>query len=175
MTVCSKIRSLHAFGSLPTASGRTLTPARFPPLNVNRSLSTVHCQLAPMSQTTLSTFDSTGFESFLQSRDEPDWLTEMRREAWEHASAMQWPERRHEEWIRTDIRTFQINKFGIPAATSSSSDDSVSSVHQLTHGVDLAGTIETLDSNLISDSLDPAARGKGSCLWKPRKALQLTF
>ena len=64
-----------------------------------------------MTQTTLTTFDQTGFDAFIESRDEPDWLLSMRREAWQHASEMQWPERRHEEWIRTDIRAFQIGKY----------------------------------------------------------------
>lgn len=113
-----------------------------------------------MPQATLCTFDSAGFESFLQSRDEPDWLVEMRREAWQHASAMQWPERRHEEWIRTDIRTFQINKFGMPTAAAAP-DTKVSQVHQLMDGVDLAGSIETLDSAVTRHSLDTKLSEQG--------------
>ncbi len=73
----------------------------------------------------------------------------MRREAWQHAEAMQWPDRRHEEWIRTDIRTFQINKFGVPQPTS---PDSNSDIHQLREGVDWAGSIETIDSYVINES-----------------------
>ena len=124
-----------------------------------------------MTQTTLPTFDAAGFDSFLESRSEPDWLTSMRREAWQHAEAMQWPERRSEEWIRTDIRVFQINKFHLPLGVGSGigqgadsdavASDDVSGAHQLREGVDLAGSIETLDSHVISESLDPdlAARG----------------
>ena len=116
-----------------------------------------------MTQTTLSTFDAAGFDSFISSRDEPQWLLEMRREAWQHAAAMQWPERRHEEWIRTDIRTFQINKFGLPASTGSQDATSgqASSVHQLCAGVDMAGSIETVDSCLTTQSLDPSLAAKG--------------
>lgn len=111
-----------------------------------------------MTQTTLSTFDAAGFESFIASRDEPQWLLEMRREAWQHAEAMQWPERRSEEWIRTDIRTFQINKFGVPEPTS---PQPTSGLHQLREGVELGGSIETFDSYVINESLDESLAAKG--------------
>jgi Fe-S cluster assembly protein SufD len=111
-----------------------------------------------MPQTTLSTFDAAGFDSFIASRDEPEWLLEMRREAWQHAEAMQWPERRSEEWIRTDIRAFQINKFAVPEATSPHSN---SDIHQLREGVELGGSIETFDSYVIHESLDESLAAKG--------------
>ncbi len=108
--------------------------------------------------TTLSTFDAAGFEEFIDSRNEPDWLTAMRRESWQHAEAMQWPERRHEEWIRTDIRAFQIKKFGLPATEPTVG---YSAINQLRDGVDPAGTIETADSYLIAESLDESLAAKG--------------
>lgn len=113
-----------------------------------------------MTSTTVTTFDQAGFDAFLASRDEPAWLLELRRQAWQHASAMGWPERRHEEWIRTDIRTFQINKFGIPAAASAG-DRGVDDCHQLRAGVDPAGHLETIDSRLVSESLDPSLAEQG--------------
>jgi len=111
--------------------------------------------LIDMTQTSLMTFDQTGFDSFIESRDEPDWLLSLRREAWQHASAMQWPQRRHEEWIRTDIRAFQINKFGIPTRRPEpqASGADRDSVHQLLQGVDLAGRVETVDSQVVNESL----------------------
>ena len=116
-----------------------------------------------MTQATLPSFDATGFDSFISSRDEPDWLISMRREAWQHAEAMQWPERRHEEWIRTDIRTFQIKKFHLPLGTDSEavSTTAMAEAHQLRSGVEVAGAIETLDSRVINQSLDPALRDRG--------------
>lgn len=111
-----------------------------------------------MTQTTLTTFDTAGFDTFIESRDEPDWLVTMRREAWQHAEEMAWPERRHEEWIRTDIRAFQINKFGLPASAAQSD---IPLVHQLRDGVDLAGTIETLDSFVTNESLDESLAAQG--------------
>jgi len=119
--------------------------------------------LIDMTQTSLMTFDQTGFDSFIESRDEPDWLLAMRREAWQHASAMQWPERRHEEWIRTDIRAFQINKFGIPTKLADTEAAALDrdSVHQLLQGVNLAGRIETVDSTVVTETLDDSLAERG--------------
>ncbi len=111
-----------------------------------------------MTTTALTTFDAAGFDAFVQSRDEPDWLIDLRRESWQHAEAMQWPARRHEEWIRTDIRAFQINKFGLPATVA---ETGAAVVHQLRDGVETAGSIETVDSCLASESLDDSLAAKG--------------
>ena len=111
-----------------------------------------------MTQTKAPTFDATGFDDFISSRKEPDWLIAMRREAWQHAAAMQWPERRHEEWIRTDIRAFQINKFGVPGLQAGTGS---AAVQQLRDGVDPAGAIETVDSCLTSESIDPSLSDQG--------------
>ena len=116
-----------------------------------------------MTQTTLTTFDQAGFDAFIESRVEPDWLLSMRREAWQHGSAMQWPERRHEEWIRTDIRAFQIGKYGVPTGTDGpeSAVTDREQVHQLLQDVELAGRIETVDSQIVSESLDDAVAQRG--------------
>ncbi|TWU47502.1 FeS cluster assembly protein SufB [Rubripirellula tenax] len=114
-----------------------------------------------MTATTELSFDTAGFDSFLESRSEPDWLTDMRREAWQHADAMQWPERRAEEWIRTDIRAFQIKKFSAPNAAAKVASVDTGAVHQLIEGVELGGSIETVDSCITAENLDPALAAKG--------------
>ncbi len=108
------------------------------------------------SATTLA-FDTQGFEDFVQRRVEPEWLTQLRREAWQHAEAMQWPARRHEEWIRTDLRLFQLNKFQVP----SDSPGQCATPMQLTHGVDLAGHVLSTDSVVMGESLDDDLKRKG--------------
>ncbi|MGI9465855.1 MAG: Fe-S cluster assembly protein SufD [Rubripirellula sp.] len=116
-----------------------------------------------MTQTTFTTFDQAGFDAFIESRDEPDWLLAMRREAWQHGSAMQWPERRHEEWIRTDIRAFQIGKYSVPTGPDhgESTVADREQVHQLLQDVELAGRIETVDSKVVGESLDESAAKRG--------------
>src|SRR6056297_1439190 len=116
-----------------------------------------------MPQTTSPTFDSAGFAAFNESRPQPEWLAEMRREAWEHAESMQWPERRHEEWIRTDIRTFQLSKFAPPSVepTSAEVPADLQAIHQLKGGVELAASIETFDSRVIDEQVPQELTDQG--------------
>ncbi|GAA5508923.1 Fe-S cluster assembly protein SufD [Novipirellula caenicola] len=110
-----------------------------------------------MTQTTTLTFDQAGFDSFLAAQSEPDWLTQLRRDAWQHFEKMGWPDRRHEEWIRTDIRAFQLGKFGIPATESRDAPTKA----QLRKGVELGGSIETVDSYVVGETLDEELAAKG--------------
>lgn len=110
-----------------------------------------------MSQATLSSFDTAGFEAFLEARSEPAWLTDLRREAWQHAERTAWPNRRDEEWMRTDIRVFQINRFALPIGPP----PDVDVVDQLSAGVDLAGSIRTVDSQVSATTLDPELASRG--------------
>ncbi len=110
-----------------------------------------------MTQTITQKFDAAGFDSLIQSKDEPDWLRELRREAWEHADAMDFPDRRSEEWIRTDFRVFQLKKYGLPALTL----PDVAPKPQLKDDVELSGSIETADSYIVSETLDPDLAAKG--------------
>ncbi len=100
-----------------------------------------------MTATTQLSFDAAGFESFIAVASEPDWLTETatrgvatcRSDAVARASS-------HEEWIRTDIRAFQIKKFFVPAVEAATTTLDTQSIHQLIRGVDLGGSLETIDS-----------------------------
>lgn len=77
-----------------------------------------------------------GFQAFLQSRTEPAWLTEMRQAAWQRFESLPWPSNRDEEWMRTDIRMFKLEKYGLPIAGSS--DATPAAV--LSAGVELSGS-----------------------------------
>ena len=61
-------------------------------------------------------FDETHFEAFLTTRDEPRWLTERRRAAFEALASLPMPSLRDEEWRRTDIRGLKLGGFAPPAA-----------------------------------------------------------
>lgn len=114
-----------------------------------------------MTQTTTTDtaalFDAAGFDAFLSTRSEPDWLTAMRREAWQHFEAMEWPPRRSEEWIRSDLRLFRLDKFQIPLAAPQPLDHAP----QLSEGVELGGQIDTLDSHFRRDSLKQELADQG--------------
>ncbi|MEE2825536.1 MAG: Fe-S cluster assembly protein SufD [Planctomycetota bacterium] len=101
-------------------------------------------------------FDDAGFQSFLDARNEPDWLTELRRSAWQQFSQMEWPTKRDEEWMRTDIRLFKLNRFAMPAAPLGPQPASV-----LDQGVDLAGRVVALDAVPQSSELDPEVAAQG--------------
>jgi Fe-S cluster assembly protein SufD len=112
-----------------------------------------------MPHATLPTaFSQESFESFLQSRSEPAWLVELRRRSWDMFQSLPMPSRTDEEWRRTDIRLFRLDRFGFPALDSGSAE--VPSA-LLTAGVELAGTSVTRNSVQISAALDPAYCKRG--------------
>jgi Fe-S cluster assembly protein SufD len=107
-------------------------------------------------------FNRETFDSFLQSRDEPSWLRDQRTRAWERFEARPFPSQRDEEWMRTDIRLFRLDKFALPL-------ESFAGAHAagnlgdglLTHGVSLGGQTTALDSRPAGARLNEkwAARG----------------
>ncbi len=83
------------------------------------------------------------FDAFLQSRDEPAWLREMRSDAWRKYESLPLPSQRDEEWMRTDIRSLPLDKFQLP------SDATVATALPeglLTRGVELGGSCTSWDS-----------------------------
>jgi Fe-S cluster assembly protein SufD len=67
-----------------------------------------------MSTTTHRAYDRETFEAFLAAREEPDWIQRKRREAWESFAKLNWPSRDEEEWRRTDLRLFHLDRFPLP-------------------------------------------------------------
>ncbi|HVX13923.1 MAG TPA: Fe-S cluster assembly protein SufD [Pirellulales bacterium] len=97
-----------------------------------------------MTEMTLASgFTSDAFAAFLAARQEPLWLTELRRAAWEAFEKMELPSRREEEWMRTDIRLFKLDRFGLPGETL---PGLTAPPALLTEGVDLAGRTASLNS-----------------------------
>jgi len=101
---------------------------------------------------TATSFSLASLESFLESRHEPQWLLEQRRAAWRMFSELDWPDRRGEEWSRTDIRLFKLDKYSWPPAVS---DDLRTPPAVLQQGVHLAGSSAALDSRPVASHLDP--------------------
>ncbi|MBM4003478.1 MAG: Fe-S cluster assembly protein SufD [Planctomycetes bacterium] len=103
-------------------------------------------------------FDTDSFEAFLAQRAEPDWLLSMRRQSWDTYSKLAWPTRDHEEWIRTDIRTFRIENFRPPIQAPPAS---VAPPGLLTREVELAGACVSINSHSTSHWLAPQLASKG--------------
>lgn len=109
-----------------------------------------------MSTAAVSTgFSQEAIESFLAARDEPAWLTAMRREAWRRFQELPMPSVREEEWMRTDIRLFKLDRFAPPSLSPvDSSEDEHSAPHALlAAGVELGGRVVTVNSRPTEDEL----------------------
>jgi Fe-S cluster assembly protein SufD len=105
------------------------------------------------------------FETFLGSRREPRWLTDMRRNAWAAFRQSPMPHDlpagpQQEEWRRTDARRLRLEKFPLPAAEATGTVPAAVAP-LLAAGVDLAGQAAAIDSRPCPGRFDPdlAARG----------------
>ena len=99
--------------------------------------------MTTVTQDTQIAFDDAGFQSVIDSRNEPQWLTDIRKSAWDKFKELEWPSSRMEEWMRTDIRMFKLDKFSLK---SDSSNEGLPPL-VLAEGVELAGSVSTLDSH----------------------------
>ena len=103
-------------------------------------------------------FTEQTFEAFLAAREEPAWLVELRREAWRAFCELPMPSRRDEEWMRTDIRIFKLDRFSLPG-------ESVPAVEPpralLAEGVDLGGRVVTIDGHSVASQLSDQWREAG--------------
>ena len=103
-------------------------------------------------------FIKESFESFLASRSEPAWLLDARRRAWDTFESLAMPSRGEEEWMRTDLRMFHLDRFGLPGDVPAGA---AAPAPLLSHGVDLAGHDVSLNSRSLAGQLDPALAERG--------------
>lgn len=68
-------------------------------------------------------FSEANFEAFLKTRDEPRWLVDRRRIAFDALTRLPMPTLRDEEWRRTDIRGLKLGSYEAPRAEEVSADD----------------------------------------------------
>ncbi len=104
-------------------------------------------------------FDERGFRNFLDSRNEPGWMTEQRSAAWQVFQQLEWPNRRQEEWIRTDIRLFKLDAYGLPAELGE--DQMRLPEPELGRGVELGGLSTTWNSQPSGSRLEPPWAERG--------------
>ena len=86
-----------------------------------------------------SNFDAAGFEQLLAARAEPDWLQESRKQAWKQYEESDWPDRKQEDWMRSDLRGFKLGKYSLPHAEETRTPEEAGVPCWLAEGVDLAG------------------------------------
>ncbi|MCA9124722.1 MAG: Fe-S cluster assembly protein SufD [Planctomycetales bacterium] len=111
-----------------------------------------------METTTSLSFTQDGFEAFTSQRDEPQWLSELRANAWKKYNELTWPARNEEEWIRTDIRQFKLDRYSL-SLDSPSCDTTAAAL--LREGVELGGSCVSLDSRKTSAFLSDKWSSRG--------------
>jgi Fe-S cluster assembly protein SufD len=99
-------------------------------------------------------FTVDAFNAFLAARDEPGWLTDMRRAAWRRFGELPIPSAHDEEWMRTDIRLFKLDRFALPDQNAASLPATGGLPHALlAEGVNLGGHDATLNSQAVAGEL----------------------
>jgi len=104
-------------------------------------------------------FSHEALDAFLAARQEPEWLSALRRAAWARFQDLPWPHAGMEEWRRTDLRTFRLNKFAPPGGSSAGAPRSAAAL--LSQGVELAGFTTAQNSMPGEASLDAAISQRG--------------
>lgn len=112
-----------------------------------------------MSSTlTSSGFVQESFDALLEARpDEPSWLTNLRRDAWRSFLELPMPSRNDEEWMRTDIRLFRLDRFNMPQPPTGESAPPA----LLSAGVQLGGHAVTLNSHSQTAELNSQLASQG--------------
>jgi Fe-S cluster assembly protein SufD len=122
-------------------------------------------------------FDDAGFAAWLERGvPEPVWLQELRTTAWQQFQQMAWPNRRDEEWMRTDIRLFNLSKYrwslveeasvAVPPLAAGALPAA-----RLGRDVELAGQVATLDGATVVSQMADSLRQQGVFLGSLQEAL----
>jgi Fe-S cluster assembly protein SufD len=109
-------------------------------------------------KTSQRVFDRSTFEELILARDEPEWLGDQRRQHWATFESLPVPSQRDEEWMRTDIRTFRLERFAPPGEAR---EEVAVPMGALAHGVELAGRTVSQNSLPVTTELDPELAKRG--------------
>ena len=111
-----------------------------------------------MSATLTNTgFTQEAFDAFLAAREEPAWLTDMRKAAWCRFRELGMPTGREEEWMRTDIRLFKLDRYGLPTDLPEISPPPA----LLAEGIELGGQSTTFDSLSTESEIEDTWASQG--------------
>jgi Fe-S cluster assembly protein SufD len=123
-------------------------------------------------------FDSASLDRLIAESRLPGWANELRRAALESALRLGLPDRRDENWMRTDLRLFRPAAWGPrPAAVATTMPSgllgsAIESGEAMESGFDavnpaaresgrLAGRLHSIDGHVVHESLDPEVAAKG--------------
>ncbi len=103
-------------------------------------------------------FDAGGFERFLENRIDPAWLSDQRRAAWTQFQSLGWPDPRDENWMRSDLRGFHLDRY---APTAVEETVAIEAPVRLLDGVQVGGSIRSTDGVITHEALDGEYSAKG--------------
>jgi Fe-S cluster assembly protein SufD len=108
-------------------------------------------------------FDHDAFENLLASQSLPEWAIEKRRAAFAAAERLLLPDRRSENWMRTDLRLFKPAAWGLrPAGSATSvSPGLLADAIMNSPAGGLAGRLMSLDGHVVREELEPSVAGRG--------------
>ncbi|MCA9192617.1 MAG: Fe-S cluster assembly protein SufD [Planctomycetales bacterium] len=110
-------------------------------------------------------FDNQGFSAFRDQLREPEWLRVARADAWQTFLSLDWPSRKSEEWMRSDLRAFKLDQFHMPRPTAVVDHEHGAGIpHWLDEGVELAGGIATVDGVCVASRLSDRWSQRGVLL-----------
>ena len=114
-------------------------------------------------------FDRAAFERLLAAATAPDWAADLRRAAADRLAGLPLPDRRQENWMRTDMRLFKPQAWPLvspapaqplPAALLADALVAGGGEESAAPGR-LAGRFATLDGHVVHDELDSAVAARG--------------
>lgn len=112
-----------------------------------------------VSHSEIAGFHQAGFDKFLESRIDPIWITQARKDAWGTFEAMDWPNPRDENWMRSDLRGFKLDRYS-PINEAEKQTVENAPVRLVT-GVELGGSMRSENGQVTSEFLDPKYAERG--------------
>ncbi|MGE3313673.1 MAG: Fe-S cluster assembly protein SufD [Planctomycetaceae bacterium] len=107
-------------------------------------------------------YDRSTFEAFLETRDEPGWVTDLRRKAFSVYEEKLAIPLDPEEWKRVDLRAFQPARYSIRSAAQTSEEQgSAQFATLLADRAQFAGSVAHVDGNSTRAVLDESLVKKG--------------
>jgi Fe-S cluster assembly protein SufD len=125
-------------------------------------------------------FDAALLERILGSSSLPEWASEIRRTAFDRFASLGLPDRRDENWMRTDLRLFKPAAWGPTGGTAAAvapegllapailsgdlAGESFADFEATPRAIGpgrLAGRLASVDGHIVRHELDPAVAAKG--------------
>lgn len=114
-------------------------------------------QMTTATETLPTTFDATVFNTFVDSRSEPEWLVERRREAFGLYETLCEQPLDPEEYRRLNMQFFDVAKYSLPSEVG----DVAAIETLLQNGSDFAGQIRHVNGQSVGSTLDADYSAKG--------------